>query len=411
MPMTRTLTIAVVGGPMYDRLYAQQLPRFTAETGIDVHIGAHLIHADLNAHLASALAEGVPQYDLISSHTKYAPSQARWLLPLDPLLPPGYLDDFAPGIVEQARVDGQLLGIPRNIDTRLIHYRTDLFQDPEERRAFQERFGYELRPPATWDELLDIARHFTRPPDLFGFAFPGMSSGLWGTFYELTKMYGGDFFGPNLRAAFHSPAGMQALTLLRDLYLTWRVTPPDLPTWQFDAISSAFDAGRVAMIADWPATYASHVNALGDRLGVARYPQGPAGRFVYSGGFTWAIPRGTVDREAALMLLMFLASPQSQEVEARQGTYVPRRSVQRKIAGAIQPGTHERYRLELLDETVEQYLLIPPRLAQYPAIEDAVWPLLQAGVIGELPVSEALASAERAMNAILDEAKQGNAPW
>ncbi len=408
--MTRTLTIAVVGGPMYDRLYAERLPRFTAETGITVSIGAHLIHADLNAHLASALPKGAPHYDLISSHTKYAPSLARWLLPLDHLLPANDLADFAPGIVEQARVEGQLLGIPRNIDTRLLHYRADLFRDPQECRTFQERFGYELRPPATWDELIDIARHFTRPPELYGFAFPGMSSGLWGTFYELTKMYGGDFFAPDLRAAFHSPAGTQALTLLRDLYRTWCVTPPDLPTWQFDAISSAFDAGRVAMIADWPATYASHVNALGDRLGVAPYPQGPAGRFVYSGGFTWAILRGTSDLEAAVMLLMFLTSPQSQEIEARQGTYVPRRSVQRLIAIESSSGSRERYRLDLLDETVEKHLLIPPRLSCYPAIEEAVWPLLQAGFTGELPVSQALASAERAMNAILDEASEATIP-
>jgi len=408
--VTRTLTIAVVGGPMYDRLYEEQLPRFTAETGIEVSIGAHLIHADLNAHLATALPQGSPRYDLISTHTKYAPSQARWLLPLDELLPPDYLTDFAPAMVEQARVAGQLLGVPRNIDTRLLHYRADLFSDSQERQSFQERFGYELRPPAIWDEFVDIARHFTRPPELFGFAFPGMSSGLWGTFYELTKMFGGDFFGPDHRAAFHSPAGTRALTLLRDLYSTWRVTPPDLPTWQFDAVSSAFDEGRVAMIADWPATYAGHVNALGDRLAIAPYPQGPAGRFVYSGGFTWAIPHNTSDVETALKLLMFLASPQSQELEARQGAYVPRRSVQRQIAAESAAGSRERYRLDLLDETVEKHLLIPPRLARYPAIEDAVWPLLQAGFTGKLPVSEALASAERAMNAILDEAEETQNP-
>ncbi len=393
---------------MYDRLYAEQLPRFTAETGITVSIGAHLIHADLNAHLASALSEGEPCYDLISSHTKYAPSQAQWLLPLDHLLPLDYLDDFAPAIVEQARLQGQLFGVPRNIDTRLLHYRADLFRAPQERRMFQERFGYDLRPPATWDELVDVARHFTRPPDLYGFAFPGMSSGLWGTFYELTKMYGGDFFAPDLRAAFHSLAGIQALTVLRDLYLTWRVTPPELPSWQFDAVSNAFDAGQVAMIADWPATYARHVSALGDRLGVARYPRGPAGRFVYSGGFTWAIPRGASDREGALMLLLFLTSPQSQEIEARQGAYVPRRSVQRAIAMERQAGSRDRVRLDLLDETVNNDLLIPPRLARYPAIEEAVWPLLQAGFTGALPVSEALASAERAMNAILDEPEEAS---
>ena len=33
-----TLRVALVGGPMYDRLYAERLPLFTAKTGIQVTI-------------------------------------------------------------------------------------------------------------------------------------------------------------------------------------------------------------------------------------------------------------------------------------------------------------------------------------------------------------------------------------
>ena len=52
------LKIAVVGGPMYDRLYDERLPAFTAETGIRVDIGAKLIHPELNDHLAPLTRAG-----------------------------------------------------------------------------------------------------------------------------------------------------------------------------------------------------------------------------------------------------------------------------------------------------------------------------------------------------------------
>jgi len=80
---------------MYDAVYAARLPAFTAETGIEVEIGARLIHSELNEHLAAAYAAGEGDYDLISTHGKYAPAQARWLLPLDDLTPSGALADFA----------------------------------------------------------------------------------------------------------------------------------------------------------------------------------------------------------------------------------------------------------------------------------------------------------------------------
>lgn len=389
---------------MYDRLYETRLPAFTATTGIDIEIGAHLIHPALNDHLADLSARGAGDYDLVSTHTKYAPSQAAWLRPLDDLLPAAALDDFIPAMVELARVDQRLLGVPRNLDTRLLHYRSDLFADQAERDHFQDRFGRVLAPPLSWHELKEIALHFARAPDFYGFTFPGQSSGLWGTFYELTEMAGGHFFGPDLRAGFDTEEGAWALGYLRDLYVTERVTPPDLPDAQFDAVSRAFQTGRVAMIADWPGTYAAHNAALGDRFDVALYPSGPAGRFVYSGGFTWAIPTSARDVEASLALLTFLVSPESQRVEAEQGTLVTRRSVQRAIREATPAGTREARRLALLEEMAETSLLLPPRFAAYPQVEEAVWPIFLQAITGELPVRGALAMAAARMNEVIDAA-------
>lgn len=399
--MPRPLRLAVVGGPMYDAFYDARLPAYAAARGRPVEVATRLIHPDLNAHLAAVFAEGGGGYDLISTHTKYAPSQAAALLPLDDLLPADALDDFDPAAIELARVDGRLLGVPRNIDTRLLHFRADRFADPAERDAFRARFGAELAPPATWEEFARLARHFARPPAMFGVAFPGRESGLWGTFFELLAAAGGRMFDRDLRPAFVTAEGIWALGFLRDLHTTWRTTPAETPSWRFDEVSRLFDEGRVAMIADWPATYAAHVgSAVGDRFELALYPAGPAGRRVYSGGFTWAIPRLAPDPAASLDLLLFLAGAESQRAEAARGALVPRRSVRRERRAAAAAGSRDARRLDLLETTISTALLVPPRFAVYPAVEAALWPALQRGITGELGVEDALAEAAARMAAV-----------
>src|SRR5262245_11879547 len=88
------LRAAFVGGPMYDPLYAA-VPAFEAETGLRVEIAAKLPHPELNAFVKTALEAG-DRLDLISTHTKYAPSQMRWLLPLDDLIDDELARDLLP---------------------------------------------------------------------------------------------------------------------------------------------------------------------------------------------------------------------------------------------------------------------------------------------------------------------------
>ena len=73
-----TMRVALVRGPMYDYLYGQ-LENF------DVEIIAYEDHPTLNRLVAQMLAAG-ERIDLLSTHSKYAPSQAAWLRPLDDLI-------------------------------------------------------------------------------------------------------------------------------------------------------------------------------------------------------------------------------------------------------------------------------------------------------------------------------------
>ncbi len=146
----------LVGGPMYDRLY-DALPAFERESGYRVDIVEQLPHPELNAYVKRVFDAHPPDIDLLSTHTKYAPSQASWLTPLNDVVGAEDAADLLPRPLELARVDGQLLQVPRNLDVRLLHYRRDLFESPAEQQAFEQRYGRPLQVPSTWTDLAEVA--------------------------------------------------------------------------------------------------------------------------------------------------------------------------------------------------------------------------------------------------------------
>ena len=114
--MARSLRILLVGGPMYDPLY-ERLGEFEEREGMSVEAAVAPTHPDLNERIEEEFSSGRAHYDLISTHTKYAPSQRQWLTPLDDDLDDGELEPFTTRTLELARIDGRLYSVPRNLGT------------------------------------------------------------------------------------------------------------------------------------------------------------------------------------------------------------------------------------------------------------------------------------------------------
>src|SRR5436309_11332643 len=266
---------------MYDSLY-DRLPAFERATGLHVDVVDRLPHPELNARVKREFESGAADFDLISTHTKYAPSQATWLSPLDAELG-AEIDDFLPQPRELSRIDGALLQVPRCLDVRLLYYRRDLLG------------GSSVTVPRTWDALIEAATTLTRP-GFYGFLFPGRDSGLFGTFYELLVSAGGQLFDDDLRPVFDRPPGVWAADKLVELHHRRRVTPRELPGWHYDEISTAFRRGESAMVCDWPGSHHLYMSpatsTVADRTGIALLPTGPSGRrAAYAGCPSCAIPR------------------------------------------------------------------------------------------------------------------------
>ena len=376
-----TLRVLLVGGPMYDPLYGR-LAEFEEREGIRVESVVAPNHPDLNRRIEDEFGSGGASYDLISTHTKYAPSQRRWLTPLDDELSSSELDPFSGRPLELARIDGALYGVPRNLDVKLLLYRTDLMEDQ----------------PSSWEDLRETAARL-RSDDLYGFVFPGKESGLFGHFFELHAMAGGEMFADDGPPAPHldDEAGRWALGLLRDLYEN--AAPQETPDWQYDEVAACFRGGRAAMSTDWPGGFYTYIDPEGsevaDRFDVALYPEGSAGRRVYSSSHTFAIPNTVRDLQAAVELLRFLTSRDSQAYEAGLGTLPARADALRDARSEAVPGSLAERRWGLL-ERAQEAALIPPKHPNYPAVEDAIWEGIREVFLGNKGVGEALRDTEAA---------------
>ncbi|MGJ8530712.1 MAG: ABC transporter substrate-binding protein [Alphaproteobacteria bacterium] len=149
---------------------------------------------------------------------------------------------------------GNFYGLPMNQDAYGMMYRRDLFEDPAEMAAFQEKYGRELAVPQTYQEAKEVAEFFTRPDEgLYGwgqmggreydFATTASNSFLWS--------FGGELYNPEtyeVQGYLNSPASIDGVQAYVDMF---NFAPPGSGSWGFDEVNAAFQQGQLAMAMQW----------------------------------------------------------------------------------------------------------------------------------------------------------------
>ena len=357
-----SLRVAVVGGPMYDHLYDA--------FGEDVEVVVHADHPTLNREVARMLAAG-ERIDVCATHSKYAPSQAQWLRPLDDLVDPAAVAPLAPRAVELCRFEGAQLCLPRLIDVRVLWVRADRVADV----------------PDTWDELVASG---------VVFGFPGRESGLFGTFFELVVGNGGALFDADLRPTMATSEAEHAIETLCRLAAR---APDDLVDWHYDQVDAALLDGRVDAAAAWPGGWgAIRASALADHLRPHLYPAGPARRVSYAGCHAWAVPHTCGDLVGAVALVERLLGAELQSVDAAGGNMCAHRDA---LAGVAPANDVDRRRLEMTRRTIHDAMITYPPLARFPEIEDAGWSAIRDALRGGHTPSAAARAIQAAAEAVL----------
>ena len=78
-------------------------------------------------------------------------------------------------------------------------------------KAFKEKYGYDLAPPTTWQQVKDQAIFLSNPPNFYGTQFAGKEEAINGRFYEMVIAEGGVYLNSKGKPAFNSDAGVPQL--------------------------------------------------------------------------------------------------------------------------------------------------------------------------------------------------------
>lgn len=251
------ITVGLLARGISDALLPY-LPEFEQETGIRVNIEQHAFDS-LRDKMMLEFAAGSGYFDIIYLSPGYLGELVEndYIMPLNDLMEQhGFRrQEFLPAAIEISRYgEGEeIWGFPYLADTTILLYRHDLFTDPDEREAFQDRYGYELPVPSvdnplTTDQFLDLAEFFTRD-DMYGFGYP-QTGVAYGNLHIMPWIwtFGGSYYDENLNATLDRPEVVEAVRYARQLQ---EYQPAGVLGWDYGDHIPRFYDGGLAMTGGW----------------------------------------------------------------------------------------------------------------------------------------------------------------
>ncbi|WP_081889544.1 ABC transporter substrate-binding protein [Caballeronia sordidicola] len=403
-----TLRVKLIGGVQYEALYTR-IPLWEKQTGAKVEIVSRKSHFELDRELKQDIASQHIDYCVSSNHTNFS-AQYPIFRDLKGLFPASYLAAFAPALLKQSEVKGQLVQIPRSTDIEALYYNKTAYADPANRDAYKKKFNEDLTPPKTFAEFTQQATFFTKAPNFYGTQFPGKDEALTGTFYSLLVANGGQLLDAKMQPKFNSPVGVKTLDWFVNLYKAG-VVPKGVPSYVWDDLGNNFASGKVALDLDWPG-FASFYNdpktsKLAGNVGVVRAPLGAANkRPGWSGSHSFSITKVCARPEVAASFIQFLTSKDSQMVEARLGSIPSRIDAQQAIVQEFKT-KDDHFMADAVatfSQAAKEDSFTPPRVAQWNEISNALWPELQKAIIGDETSQQALDNAAKKVADIMQDA-------
>ncbi|MCO4318223.1 sugar ABC transporter substrate-binding protein [Phyllobacterium sp. 21LDTY02-6] len=402
-----TIDAKLIGGQQYEKLY-ERIGEWEKLTGAKVNILSKKNHFELDKEIKSDIATGSISWCVGSNHSSFAPQYPDIYTDLTPLVPAEELAAFVPNLIKASTLDGKLVMLPRaQFDVSALYYQKSLYQDEEKKTAFKAKYGYDLTPPDTWAQVTDQAEFFAAPPNFYGTQFAGKEEAINGRFYEMLVAEGGEYIDGEGKPSFNSEAGVRALDWFVKLYKD-KVVPAGTTNYLWDDLGQGFASGSVALNLDWPgwATFFNDPKSskIAGNVGVKVQPAGSSGkRTGWSGFHGFSVTESCANKEAAASLVWWLTNEDSQKLESAAGPLPSRTAVWEYNIEAAKGDAYKTEVLNAFQEASKNAFPVPP-LAEWIEISNAVYPELQAAILGDKTSKEALDAAATKATEILEDA-------
>jgi len=312
------------------------LPEFQRETGIKVNFEV-VNYAQMHAKLLPQLMGRKGAYDAIVVDNYWAGEfpAGGWLEPLDDLAkstPSIELDKYVPSMLDMVGYYNKTLYmIPFYNYTMLLFYREDMMNDPDLKKEYQNKYGRKLKIPNNLQDYVNLCTFMTRKDGKYAGTYGASMMGLkpdpicmeWSNY--LFSM-GGDYYDRTTwKSTINKPEAVRSASLyVKNMTVS---APPGAPGYGFDEAIQLFNQGKAFSIVTFWMFYVDmqdpEKSKVAGHVGLSRMPGGAN----LNGGWGWAIPKSSPNKEAAWKFISWVESFPIAKKRALAGGAPTRRDV------------------------------------------------------------------------------------
>ncbi len=318
------INVWIKAGPEADALEATA-QAYYLETGNKVNVVTQG-RSGFRGVYQTALLAGSKDLDAVHDVGFVVPSLAAggMIEPLDSYLAKRddyNVDDFQSAIQEEMQFEGSWYMLPTDMSVESLVYRTDLIPEP----------------PATWEELRELALQFTKAhnpdsPTEYGYAYSGFPGVLHGTWQGLMYSYGARIVNEDGKVTLDDENAIESFAFLAGLKNADKVTPQDITAWDYPELLVALQEGVVAMAdffsAGMPVLIDPELSpGVYDRVSLAPQPAGPLGSWTRINPLGLMINSASPRKEATFDFVYWLTQPNGAKIYTEHGGSSPRISI------------------------------------------------------------------------------------
>ena len=259
------------------------------------------------------LSAGNKDVDVYRTDVIWAPQLAANLVDLTDAMK-DVVGQHLPAVIQSQTVDGKLVAMPLFGDAPALYYRKDLL----------EKYGREV--PKTWKELTETAKLIqdgerqAGNAQLNGFVFQGAAyEGLTCDALEwVASNGGGQIVSPEGEITINNPKAAEALDLAKSWVGT--IAPQGVLGYMEEESRGVWQTGNAVFMRNWPYAYPlsqSDDSPVKGKFDAVPLPAGDSGKSAAClGGWNLAISQFSENKDAAIELVKFLTSAESQKSRA-----------------------------------------------------------------------------------------------
>jgi len=322
-----TLNVMVIAQP-YAHAFDLVIDQISEELGVKLSYDM-TPPQDSYSKLMLEFSTQSSSYDIVLFQPAWIADYAPHLEPLKPLIEKYgldfKLDDVIPNYLDlYVSWEDVLCAVPFDGDQFNLFYNKIAFEDERNKNLFKEEFGYDLKPPETWDQYLEIAKFFNgKDWDFDGKPEYGVTEAwqrggyaYWWWWVKFVSL-GGILFDEDMNPLIDSPSGKRALEINVELA---KYVPPGTLNFGYPECENAFIKGDAPMVIQWSSTGKSAMDptnsTIVNNVGVMLTPGVKVGeeivhRTVLPTGWSAGIPKYAPNKEAAIRVLEILCRPEN----------------------------------------------------------------------------------------------------